>query len=50
MLFSLEHSNTLISSMCRAVFNYVQTKVVAIKERSGLDDNVQLDAAEEAAL
>ena len=27
---SLEHSNAIFSSMCRAVFNYPQTKVMAI--------------------
>ena len=32
------------------MFNYCQTKVVVIKEISKLDDDVQLDAAEEAAL
>ena len=45
-----EHSNTLFSSMCRAVFNYCQIKVVVIKESSELDDDMQLDAAEEVAL
>ena len=45
-----EHSNTLICSICRAVFNHCQNKVVEIKEASELDDDKQLDDAEEAAL
>ena len=47
---SSEHSNTLVYSMCRALFNYCQTKIVVIKERSELDDDVQLDAAEEVPI
>ena len=47
---SLERSNTLFSGMCRAVFNYYHTKVMAIKKSSELDDDVQLDAAEQASL
>ena len=51
LLGSLEHSNALFSSLCRAVFNhYCQTKVMVIKESSEFNDNMHLDTAEETAL
>lgn len=44
-------SNALFWSVCRAVFNYCQRIIVAIKEGSELDEaEEELDAAEEAAL